>query len=153
LSEAGLSSLAYDLLLQQEFPSWLYSVNQGATTIWEHWDGIRPDGSFWSDAMNSFNHYAYGSIGAWMFRVMGGITPLLPGYQKIRIAPQIDHRISQVSAAIETSYGTVCSQWSIEGKEIHYSVTVPCNTAAELVFQNGTVHKIFSGTYHFSEQI
>lgn len=153
LSEHGLHSLAYDLLLQTEFPSWLYSVSKGATTIWEHWDGIRPDGSFWSDQMNSYNHYAYGSIGAWMYSVMAGISPLQPGYRKIRIAPVTDDRISYVSAKIETEYGAVCSSWEKQENEITYSVTIPCNTTAEFIFQNGEVRKLMSGTYQFSETI
>lgn len=68
LSQNGYSDVAYKLLLQTDYPSWLYQVTKGATTIWEHWDGIKPDGSFWSPDMNSFNHYAYGSIGDWLYR-------------------------------------------------------------------------------------
>ena len=153
LSQAGLSSLAYDLLLQKEFPSWLYAVTKGATTIWEHWDGIRPDGSFWSDDMNSFNHYAYGSIGAWMFRIMAGITPLLPGYRKARIAPILDDRISYVKAKIETVYGAVRSEWEVREREIQYTIAVPCNTSVEFVFQNGSKREFSSGTFQFSESI
>lgn len=153
LSEHGLHSLAYDLLLQQEFPSWLFSVSMGATTIWEHWDGIRPDGSFWSDAMNSYNHYAYGSIGAWMYSVMGGIRPKEAGYKTIKIAPVSDQRISFVKTKIKTGYGIVSSEWNKENGIIDYTVTIPCNTTAEFVFQNGQSQTLLSGTYHFSEPI
>ena len=73
LSESGHSDTAYDLLLQESFPSWLYSVNNGATTIWEHWDGIREDGSVWDKDMNSYNHYAYGAVGDWLFGACAGI--------------------------------------------------------------------------------
>lgn len=82
LSRFGYTGLAYELVLQKEYPSWLYSVLQGATTIWEHWDGIKPDGSFWSDDMNSYNHYAYGAVGDWMYRVAAGIELIEPGYKK-----------------------------------------------------------------------
>lgn len=82
LSRFGYTDLAYRLLLQQEYPSWLFSVVQGATTIWEHWDGIKQDGTFWSDNMNSYNHYAYGAIGDWLYRVVGGIELTEPGYKK-----------------------------------------------------------------------
>lgn len=82
LSRFGYTDVAYQLVLQKEYPSWLYSVIQGATTIWEHWDGIKQDGSFWSDDMNSYNHYAYGAIGDWLYRTAGGIELLEPGYKK-----------------------------------------------------------------------
>lgn len=85
LSDHGETKLAYDLLLREEYPSWLYPVTKGATTIWEHWDGIHEDGSFWSDDMNSFNHYAYGAVADWVYQTAAGIAPLFPGYQKVRL--------------------------------------------------------------------
>src|SRR5690606_436196 len=90
LSANGLNDIAYKLLLQQDYPSWLYPVTKGATTIWEHWDGIKPDGSFWSASMNSFNHYAYGAIGDWLYRCVAGIDTdeQLAGYKHIHIKPQ-----------------------------------------------------------------
>ncbi|MBE7043480.1 MAG: alpha-L-rhamnosidase [Ruminococcaceae bacterium] len=153
LSEQGYHDIAYDLLFQKEFPSWLFSVSMGATTIWEHWDGLRKDGTFWSKDMNSFNHYAYGSIGYWIYSVIGGITPALPGYQKIKIAPISDKRLDFANTAIETGYGKVSLNWKKENNVIFYTVTVPCNTTAEFVFQSGKTEKLSSGTYHFSETI
>lgn len=82
LSRFGYTDVAYQLVLQKEYPSWLYSIIQGATTIWEHWDGIKQDGSFWSDDMNSYNHYAYGAIGDWLYRTAGGMELLEAGYKK-----------------------------------------------------------------------
>lgn len=153
LSEQGYHDIAYDLLFQKEFPSWLFSVSMGATTIWEHWDGINLNGDFWSDRMNSFNHYAYGAIGFWMYSVMAGISPALPGYQKIKIAPISDKRLNYVDAAIETAYGMVSVNWKKENGIIYYSVTIPCNTTAEFILQNGNTNVISSGTHYFSEVI
>ncbi len=151
LSKAGLHDIAYRLVLQQEFPSWLFSVKQGATTIWEHWDGIKSDGSFWSADMNSYNHYAYGSIGAWMFRTVAGISPLEPGYQKIKIAPVTSPRLDWAEASLDTPYGTVFSRWERKQGKIQYTVTVPCNTTARWQDQTGTVKELLPGSYSFSE--
>jgi alpha-L-rhamnosidase len=89
LSRFGYDSVAYDLLLQETYPSWLYPVKMGATTIWERWDGLRPDESFQDKGMNSFNHYAYGAIGEWMYRRMAGIDndPAQPGFKHFMLAP------------------------------------------------------------------
>lgn len=89
LSEHGHTEAAYRLLFQQDYPSWLYQIEKGATTIWEHWDGIREDGSFWDPKMNSFNHYAYGSIGDWMYRRIAGLDldESAPAYKKARVRP------------------------------------------------------------------
>ncbi|WP_332310347.1 hypothetical protein [Metabacillus litoralis] len=91
LSENGYHCTAEKLLLQETYPSWLYSIKKGATTIWEHWDGIKEDGSFWSDDMNSFNHYAYGAIGDWMYRYVAGldIDEKESAYKRIRINPRM----------------------------------------------------------------
>ncbi len=132
LSENGETKLAYDLLLREEYPSWLYSVTQGATTIWEHWDGIKPDGSMWSKDMNSFNHYAYGAVGDWMYGVMAGINTdeNAPGFKHIIFKPQTDDRIDFVEASIDTAYGTVKSEWKKADGKVVYTFTVPSGTVA-----------------------
>lgn len=114
LSSYGHTDLAYSLLLRTEYPSWLYPVTKGATTIWEHWDGIMEDGGFWSADMNSFNHYAYGSVADWVYGVAAGITPVeeAPGYEKVRIAPHPDSRLDWLEASVETRRGLVSSRWS-----------------------------------------
>ena len=104
LSEQGYADMAYTLLFHNDFPSWLYQVDQGATTMWEHWDSQKPDGSFWSNEMNSFNHYAYGSIGEWMYKYIGGVWPKKPGYKKAVIAPKPEKRIGSCRCFIRTSY-------------------------------------------------
>lgn len=132
LTRFGYSDVAFDLLLQEDYPSWLYAIEKGATTIWEHWDSIKPDGSFWSDDMNSFNHYAYGAIGEWLHRAVAGIDFDRPGYKEIRLRPQVDRRLSYVKATQETMYGKIASTWEIREEDdcIDFSFTIPANTTA-----------------------
>ena len=150
LSENGYTDLAYTLLLQTEFPSWLYPVTRGATTMWEHWDGLKPDGSMWSADMNSFNHYAYGAVGEWMFNVCAGIQPdpENPGFRRIRFAPQPDPRMGHVSASIRTAQGLVASAWAYEGDKVRYTFTVPagCTAVAQI---GGAEYALSAGVHRF----
>jgi len=132
LSRYGYLDEAYLLLNREQYPSWLYPVKQGATTIWERWDGIRPDGSFQDKGMNSFNHYAYGAIGEWMYRVMAGIEidEQAPGYKHILIQPQPGGGFTSVKAAHETMYGRVSSAWTLKENRFELAVIVPANTRA-----------------------
>ncbi|MCK9205406.1 MAG: glycoside hydrolase family 78 protein, partial [Bacteroidales bacterium] len=116
LSRFGKADVAYQLLLQETYPSWLYPVKMGATTIWERWDGIKPDGTLQTPGMNSFNHYAYGAIGDWMYREVAGINTETDGagYKKIRIQPYIEKGLTHASASLMTNYGTVSSSWKSE---------------------------------------
>lgn len=134
LSDNGCADKAYALLLKDDFPSWLYQVKQGATTIWEHWDGRKPDGSMWSPAMNSFNHYAYGAVGEWLYRGIAGIECCeeAPGWKKIRIAPHIGGGLSFAEAEFESVYGRIASAWQVLGDCVKLEIEVPCNTLAEL---------------------
>ena len=115
LSRNGQLETAYSLLLQTKFPSWLYEVEQGATTIWEHWDGRKPDGSFWSPEMNSFNHYAYGAVAGWVFEEAAGIRPYEPGFKVVRLEPKPDPRLGELEAELMTPNGIVRSSWHYEG--------------------------------------
>ena len=135
LHNNGYTKEAYSLLLREEYPSWLYSVKMGATTMWEHWDGIRPDGSMWGAEMNSFNHYAYGAVGDWLYEVAAGIQldEKKPGFQHIIFAPAPDARLGFVEASIEAKNGTVSSSWHIEGDEIRYRFGVPKGSTATIV--------------------
>lgn len=132
LSENGHTKEAYELLLKEDLPSWLYQVKQGATTIWEHWDGIKPDGSMWSADMNSFNHYAYGAVGDWLYRVVAGIDTAedSPGYQHIRLAPHVGGGLTEVDAALQSIYGPIRSHWTQEGDVVTLEAEIPCNTDA-----------------------
>jgi alpha-L-rhamnosidase len=132
LTEAGELETAYALLKQTAWPSWLYSVTQGATTIWERWDGWTHDRGFQDPSMNSFNHYAYGAIGAWMFAVVAGIDadPQHPGYKHSVLRPQPGGGLTHARAALATPYGRVASDWRLEGNTFSWQVTVPANTTA-----------------------
>jgi alpha-L-rhamnosidase len=132
LSRYGYDDVAYRLLLQDTYPSWLYPVKMGATTIWERWDGMKPDSTFQTPGMNSFNHYAYGAIGDWMYRVMVGLDTdnNAPGYKQIVVKPHIGGGLTQASASLQTYYGTAGNEWKLEGDDIVMNVEVPVNTTA-----------------------
>jgi len=140
LSRFGHTDIAYDLLMKESYPSWLYPVKHGATTIWERWDGIKPDGSFEDPEMNSFNHYAYGAIGDWMYRVIAGINTdeNSPGFHKIIISPHPGGKLTSAQAELETLYGKVKSAWSIDNGIFTLDVIVPPNTTAEIVLPSVT---------------
>ena len=144
LSRFGYSDVAYTLLLQETYPSWLYPVKMGATTIWERWDGIKPDGTFQTPDMNSFNHYAYGAIGDWMYRVVAGIDtdPDGPGYKKIRIRPDIQKGLTHASATLDTYYGKLSSGWKTENNKVQFDIEIPANTTATVYIptvENGAI--------------
>jgi alpha-L-rhamnosidase len=130
LSRYGYLDEAYLLLNRDQYPSWLYPVKQGATTIWERWDGQKPDGTFQDKGMNSFNHYAYGAIGEWMYRIMAGIEidPAAPGYKHILIQPQPGGGFTSVKASHQTMYGKVSSAWTLRDSKFELTVEIPANT-------------------------
>ncbi|WP_245850758.1 glycoside hydrolase family 78 protein [Paenibacillus herberti] len=133
LSDNGYHETALKLLLQESYPSWLYSVNKGATTIWEHWDGVKPDGTFWSDDMNSYNHYAYGAIGEWMYRRVAGIDmdESQPAYRAIRIEPLFGgEKLTYAKAELDSPYGLIRSEWRRESGKLGLEIEVPVNTTA-----------------------
>ena len=149
LAENGHVKKAYDLLLGEEYPSWLFSVTMGATTIWEHWDGIKPDGSLWDKSMNSYNHYAYGSIADFMYKKIGGISQVEAGYKKIRIQPLLDERLTCAKTSIDTMYGVVETDWKTENGKFNLKVQIPENTTAEIVLPDGTKYDVGSGKYEY----
>jgi len=142
LSQNGYNDMAYKLLLQTDYPSWLYPITKGATTIWEHWDGIREDGSFWSTDMNSFNHYAYGSIGDWMYRVVAGIDAGKPGYKHILLKPQPGEGLTFAQASYQSMYGEIKSGWNREGSAIEINFEIPANTTAEIILLEAVIDKV-----------
>lgn len=132
LSRYGYTDMAYTLLMQESYPSWLYPVKMGATTIWERWDGIKPDSSFQTPNMNSFNHYAYGAIGDWMYRVVAGLDTEedKPGYKKIKIQPHIGGKLTHAAATLNTYYGKLHSGWKLGNEKLVLEIEVPVNTTA-----------------------
>jgi alpha-L-rhamnosidase len=147
LSRYGYLTEAYLLLNRQEYPSWLYPVTKGATTIWERWDGQKPDGSFQDKGMNSFNHYAYGAVGDWMYRVMAGldIDPASPGYKHTIVAPEPGGGFTSVKASHQSLYGTVGSAWTLNGDAFALAVDVAPNTHATIRLPRATVAGVTSG--------
>lgn len=148
LSDNGYTDVAYSLLLQIEFPSWLYPVTMGATTIWEHWDGIRPDGSMWSVDMNSYNHYAYGAVYDWLFGEAVGIAPdpENPGFKHILFTPHPDKRLGFAKASLKTKYGLVAAGWRYEDDVVRYEFTVPDSCTATVTI-DGKAFPLSSGSY------
>ena len=144
LSRFGYADVAYRLLLQDTYPSWLYPVKMGATTIWERWDGIRPDGTFETPTMNSYNHYAYGAIGDWMYRVIAGIDTKTdgPGYKQIIIKPTIGGKLQYAAADYETNYGKVTSHWKLDNGNLLLDVEIPANTTATIYIPIGTNNNV-----------
>ncbi len=170
LAEIGRPDLVWDLLLTNTYPSWLFSVKNGATTIWERWDGWTPEEGFQDSSMNSFNHYSLGSVGAWLYSGAGGIQPddSSPGYKHFLLSPQFTSRLTRVKATVDSPYGVIASGWRIENQLIVYDITIPPNSSATLILpcppqevrQSGrpvraaensiTRLPLGAGTYHFS---
>jgi alpha-L-rhamnosidase len=170
LTQIGRSDLAWQLIFTDTYPSWLFSVKNGATTIWERWDGWTPEHGFQAPSMNSFNHYSLGSVGAWLYSSAAGIQldESSPGYRHFFLQPQFTTHLTHVKASLNSPYGMISSHWHAEGDQMSYDVTIPPNTSASLilpvpsssVLQSGkplptrdaaiTELALSSGTYHFS---
>lgn len=147
LAENGLIDRAYDLLLNEKMPGWLYEVNMGATTIWERWNSILPDGRVSDKDMNSMNHYAYGSIVEWMYRYMCGLYPSedAPGFRQIAIRPMPSRRFDSAQAAYDSSSGRFESGWTWEKAGICYRIQIPFNASAEFILPDGQKEAAVNG--------
>jgi alpha-L-rhamnosidase len=152
LADHGEQKLAFGLLLNEECPGWLYQVNRGATTTWERWDALRPDGTvneekMSDDNMVSFNHYSFGSVGEFYYRYILGIQPLEPGYAKIALRPFVDARLGAAEGRYRSRAGEIKSAWLVDGETVTVRVTVPA--PAELILPDGTVRELMPGSYEF----
>lgn len=147
LSNYGYDSEAFMLLNRKTYPSWLYPITKGATTIWERWDGIRPDGSFQDPGMNSFNHYAYGAIGEWLYRYVAGIEidPQKPGYEHIIIQPHTGGALTSARASHQSLYGTVVSGWELKDGQLKVTIEIPANTTASINLPQTSLDKVQEG--------
>lgn len=132
LTDTGHTDVAYRLLTQRTFPSWGYQIDRGATTMWERWDSIRPDGSFQDAGMNSFNHYAYGSVGAWMYANIAGIAPGAPGFRKVVVRPRPGGGVTEAEGRFDSLFGPVTTRWKADGDSFRLRVCLPANTTAEV---------------------
>lgn len=151
LSQNGYIDVAYKLLYQEKYPSWLYSIKHGATTIWEHFDGIKDDGSFWFEDMNSFNHYAYGSVFDWIFGVACGIKPVEPAYKTVSIEPHPDKNLGFVKTSLKTRNGLIKLQWYYKDSEVCYEIEIPQGMTVYLKLPSGYAEKLRGGSYLFQE--
>ena len=150
LTENGMVDLAYSLLLSHKFPGWLYSVDQGATTIWERWNSYTKDKGFGPVGMNSFNHYAYGAVLAWIYKTAAGIAadPKRPGFKNIIMAPKPDRRLGCVKAEYKSAAGLVKSAWRYEGETWVWEFTVPDGATADVTLPGESApHRYVAGTY------
>jgi len=147
LSRFGRTDLAYKLLHQKAWPSWLYAVTQGATTIWERWDGWTKENGFQDKGMNSFNHYAYGAIGSWLYAVVAGVEldPAAPGFKRILLAPQPGGELTSARGKLESPHGEILSSWKTHAGRFDWEVIVPPNTTASAKFPVPGKAKITEG--------
>ena len=168
LTRTGHNDVAYQILQQRTFPSWGYEIDRGATTIWERWDGIKPDGTYNDPGMNSFNHYGLGSVGDWMYQNVAGIAPAAPGYQKVVVRPRPGGSLTWASARYRSEYGDIITHWSLDHGRFTLDVGVPVGATAEVWVPTGrtghvtadgatpsrsedgnAVFTVGSGTWHF----
>ncbi|WP_211229623.1 family 78 glycoside hydrolase catalytic domain [Nakamurella lactea] len=133
LTATGHLDVAYRLMMTKDYPSWLYEVSKGATTMWERWDSLKPDGTFGDVSMNSFNHYAYGAVGEWMYATIGGIRQTSAGYRTSTIAPQLGGGLTSARVAHDSPYGTISSSWQTGKGSLELTVTVPANTTTTVL--------------------
>jgi len=152
LCEVGFEDAAYRLFLQRECPSWLYPVTMGATTVWERWDSLRPDGTVNPGEMTSFNHYALGAVADWLYRVVGGLVPLEPGYRRVLIRPRPGGGLTWAWARHRTPYGMLECRWTIQRETITVCVVIPPNTQGLVVLpqKEEEPKEVGSGEYSWS---
>jgi len=151
LDKTGEIDLMYKLLFNETYPSWFYSINQGASTIWERWNSYSKTDGFNPQKMNSLNHYAYGAIGEWMYERIAGIAPLEAGYKSIRIAPQPRQPLTSASASVNSPFGKVSSSWKIVNTEFQLDVIVPPNTTAQVIIPANTQSELLLNGITFKE--
>src|SRR5271157_3100730 len=130
LSKIGRHDVAYRLLLNDTFPSWGFSIKQGATSIWERWDGWTPEKGFQDPGMNSFAHYSFGAVYQWMVDNIGGIRRSAPGYKELFIAPQFDEKLTSAAVSYRSLHGLIATDWKYRGDTLLLDVTIPANTTA-----------------------
>lgn len=149
LTDTGHTEEAYRLFLSEECPSWMYQVKMGATTTWERWDSMRPDGSVNPSGMTSFNHYSLGSVADWMHSTIGGLSPISAGWKEFRVKPEPGGGITSAQVAHETPYGRIDLDWKLSGDELSVRLIVPAGTHASAEI-GGTIEQLGGGLHEFS---
>ena len=153
LSDTGHLDSAYRALLEEQYPSWLYAVAMGATTIWERWDSMLPDGTINPGDMTSFNHYALGSVADWMHQVIGGIAPGEPGYRMIRIAPRPGGGLSWAKSSLITPHGRVAVAWQVAGDEMSVEIDIPAGCTADVDLPGLSPATVGTGHHTFTAPV
>lgn len=153
LSETGHVEDAYRLLLERECPSWLYPVTMGATTVWERWDSMLPDGTINPGEMTSFNHYALGAVVDWIHQVVGGLRPASPGYGRVRVEPRPGPGIEWAETSLLTRGGPVTVAWRVSDGELTLEVGLPDGVPADVVLPDGRVVEVAGGGHTFSARV
>jgi alpha-L-rhamnosidase len=142
LQDAGRSDVIYDLLFKESYPSWFYSINNGATTTWERWNSYSLEEGFNPQGMNSLNHYAYGTISRWFYEGILGIKPAKPGFKEINIAPQFGSQLTQAKGSYTTPQGDVSVRWNTENQQLNLTVVIPKNTTANIILSTAILTKL-----------
>lgn len=159
LADNGQAETAFNMLNNTECPSWLYEVKAGATTIWEHWDAIREDGTInggeddGTGGMSSFNHYASGAVGDFLYKRIAGIVPLEAGYKRFMIKPLIGGGLTYARGCVNTPYGEICSEWKTQGQRFSVKIRVPACTECDVYLPNGESIGVGSGEYEFTARL
>lgn len=153
LDDMGEIDLMYKILFKETYPSWFYSINQGATTMWERWNSYSKAKGYNPQSMNSLNHYAYGAVGQWMYERIAGLAALEPGYKKLRIAPKPNTNfLTEASASVNTPYGEASSSWKIEKGIFYLETVIPPNTTAEVIIPYGKIDNLSVNGSPFEER-
>ncbi|SDU63277.1 family 78 glycoside hydrolase catalytic domain [Jiangella alkaliphila] len=150
LTSAGQVDLAYRLLLERGCPSWLHTVEMGATTIWERWDSMRSDGSVNVSEMTSFNHYAYGAVADWLHRSVAGLAPAAPGYREVTVRPELHQRLTSASARLLTPYGETSAGWERRDGRVRIDVVIPPGSRATVHLPDGQTLSVDHGRHTFT---
>ena len=152
LSKHGEIALAYDILFRTSYPGWFYSIEQGATTMWERWNSYSREDGFGSAGMNSFNHYAYGAIGEWLYETVAGLSAVEPGYKVIRFSPRPGGPLTHAELYLDTPYGIARSRWERVEDSMRYEIVVPPNTRGEFFIEGEALRVLAPGEYRFSKR-
>ena len=153
LFDNGLDDYAYRILYNEEFPGWLYAINLGATTIWERWNSLLEDGTISGTGMNSFNHYAYGSVCEAIYSRIAGLRNLSPGWKKVMIKPQLNYRMKSIDFSYESVSGKYEISWKWNDIKFEMNVSIPNGCRAEIILPNGDTHNSSAGKYHYEFEL
>ncbi|HWM35687.1 MAG TPA: alpha-L-rhamnosidase C-terminal domain-containing protein, partial [Streptomyces sp.] len=153
LADTGQLETAYELLTQRECPSWLYPLTQGATTVWERWDSLMPDGTVNPGEMTSFNHYALGAVADWLHRTLAGLAPAEPGYRRLLVRPRPGGALTHAAAAHDTPYGRASVEWHLDEGEFALSAEVPTGTTATVELPGREPFDVASGRHRWRVRV